>query len=299
VTKNHIFANYGYIAWFFAVALIYSIYYCCEQKKFTLYGAKLLHTIAYLILTAIVCFESHWLILNAELATCWAVVAVAAVLIVALQTINRFSGWPIASYPLAYQKNAAFILISGLILWSFAINFSVFLEPSPLPYIPLLNPIDIAQAIALLVVLEWYKRFNHTLNINSNQHTLCATLSAFCFIWFNVILFKTIHIVNNVPYHLSTLYHSTVVQMAVSISWTLIGLAVMVIASKKQQRQLWMIGAALTAIVVVKLFLLDLVERETIERIISFMVVGILLLVIGYFSPVPPKTNNVKISLEK
>jgi uncharacterized membrane protein len=62
----------------------------------------------------------------------------------------------------------------------------------------------------------------------------------------------------------------------------------MMLASKKSLRQLWIIGATLTAIVVAKLFLLDLSEQGTIERIISFIVVGVLLLVVGYFSPVPP-----------
>jgi uncharacterized membrane protein len=41
--------------------------------------------------------------------------------------------------------------------------------------------------------------------------------------------------------------------------------------------------------VVVKLFLVDLSGVGTVERIVSFIVVGVLMLVIGYLSPVPPK----------
>jgi uncharacterized membrane protein len=64
------------------------------------------------------------------------------------------------------------------------------------------------------------------------------------------------------------------------------------LASNKSLRSLWIIGASSTAIVVAKLFLLDLSGQGTIERIISFIVVGALLLVVGYFSPVPPAAKD-------
>jgi len=43
---------------------------------------------------------------------------------------------------------------------------------------------------------------------------------------------------------------------------------------------------------VVKLFLFDLSFVKGIERIISFIGVGVLLLLIGYFSPLPPKQEE-------
>jgi uncharacterized membrane protein len=43
------------------------------------------------------------------------------------------------------------------------------------------------------------------------------------------------------------------------------------------------------AVVVGKLFIVDLSQVGTVERIVSFIVVGLLMLVIGYFSPVPPR----------
>ena len=42
-------------------------------------------------------------------------------------------------------------------------------------------------------------------------------------------------------------------------------------------------------VVVAKLFLVDLSGAGTVQRIVSFVGVGILMLVIGYLSPVPPK----------
>jgi len=40
------------------------------------------------------------------------------------------------------------------------------------------------------------------------------------------------------------------------------------------------------------LFLVDLSHVGTIERIVSFVGVGLLMLVIGYFSPLPPSAEK-------
>ena len=44
--------------------------------------------------------------------------------------------------------------------------------------------------------------------------------------------------------------------------------------------------------VVLKLFIIDLSDAGSIGRIISFLVVGLLMLVIGFFAPLPPKSTD-------
>jgi len=56
----------------------------------------------------------------------------------------------------------------------------------------------------------------------------------------------------------------------------------------ERARPIWMVGAVLLGIVVVKLFLVDLASVGSLMRIVSFMAVGGLMLVIGYFAPLPP-----------
>jgi uncharacterized membrane protein len=51
---------------------------------------------------------------------------------------------------------------------------------------------------------------------------------------------------------------------------------------------MWLVGAALLAVVIAKLFLVDLSQVGSIERIVSFLGVGILMLIVGYLSPLPP-----------
>ncbi len=52
---------------------------------------------------------------------------------------------------------------------------------------------------------------------------------------------------------------------------------------------LWGVGAALLGLVVAKLFLVELADRGTLSRIVSFIVVGGLMLAVGYLAPIPPR----------
>ena len=69
-------------------------------------------------------------------------------------------------------------------------------------------------------------------------------------------------------------------------------LLAMLFATRRRLRAIWLFGGALMALVVAKLFLVDLAGAGSVERIVSFIGVGLLLLVIGYFSPVPPKRQE-------
>ena len=59
-------------------------------------------------------------------------------------------------------------------------------------------------------------------------------------------------------------------------------------------RALWMTGAALLGVVVLKLAVNDLGNTGTVARIVSFIGVGVLLMVTGYLAPVPPKVLRDK-----
>ena len=63
----------------------------------------------------------------------------------------------------------------------------------------------------------------------------------------------------------------------------------MLFATRRVNRWLWASGASLMAVVVVKLFIIDLAKVGGVERIVSFIAVGVLMLVIGYVAPVPPR----------
>jgi uncharacterized membrane protein len=86
--------------------------------------------------------------------------------------------------------------------------------------------------------------------------------------------------------------NSVGVQSTLSIYWAILGLSGMVIGTKRSRRSIWMMGAGLMVIVVLKLFVIDLGNTGTVARIVSFLGVGVMLLVVGYFSPVPPRRSD-------
>jgi uncharacterized membrane protein len=66
-------------------------------------------------------------------------------------------------------------------------------------------------------------------------------------------------------------------------------LALMVFATRRGRRSLWIGGAVLLGALVAKLFFVDLGDRGTVARIVSFIAAGALMLLIGYLSPAPPR----------
>jgi len=64
------------------------------------------------------------------------------------------------------------------------------------------------------------------------------------------------------------------------------------LSARRTRRLPWMVGAALLAAVVLKLLLVDLSGTGTVTRIVSFIGVGVLMLVIGYVAPLPTKGDR-------
>jgi len=95
-----------------------------------------------------------------------------------------------------------------------------------------------------------------------------------------------------VPFDLDVMWRSELVQTALSIFWTILAFASMAFATRSGVRGVWLAGAGLMVVVVAKLFLIDLSNIGTVPRIVSFIGVGVLMLVVGYFAPVPPTARR-------
>jgi uncharacterized membrane protein len=112
------------------------------------------------------------------------------------------------------------------------------------------------------------------------------------FLWLNAVVLRTLHLWQGIPYELEPMLQSTLVQSALSLLWASTALTTMLLATRIRARLLWLTGAGLLVIVVIKLFFVDLSSIGTVERIVSFIGVGLLMLVIGYFSPLPPAVEE-------
>jgi uncharacterized membrane protein len=161
-------------------------------------------------------------------------------------------------------------------------------DPAPLPYLPLLNPLELGQALALVALARWSWR--EAAQRSAPWHGRGVALLSF--VALNGLIARAFHVFGGVRFDLAALWTSPGYQATVSIVWAAAALAVMVAATRLQRRGPWMFGATLLGAVVIKLFLVDLAGLGTVARILSFIVVGLLMLLIGYLSPLPPKPQE-------
>jgi len=98
-----------------------------------------------------------------------------------------------------------------------------------------------------------------------------------------------VHHYGAVPFDWRALWRSTLLQASWSVVWSVFALLAMLHASRRALRGPWLGGAAVLGLVVLKLFVVDLARGGTVARIVSFIVVGLLLVAVGYLSPLPPR----------
>jgi uncharacterized membrane protein len=162
---------------------------------------------------------------------------------------------------------------------------------APLPYIPLLNPLETGQLAVLLGIALWWRSLYEYSLFQKSRGLLVGLISITAFAVVTSMVLRTCHQWGHIPWETSALLHSMVAQTSLSIVWGVIAIALMLIGHSSKVRLVWILGAVLVAVVVSKLFLVELAAHGSLERIVSFIVVGLLLLLVGYFAPLPPKQD--------
>jgi len=190
--------------------------------------------------------------------------------------------WPFARFPQAYALNAGWIVAGALAVWFLVTNVVSPGTATPLPWVPLANPLDVTLALAIVALALW-ARAHAAMPPDVRQRWLGAAL----FVAGNGLILRVAHQWGGVPWRLASLMASKPVQAALTLAWTATALVLMVWAARQRLRALWLTGAALLAAVVVKLFVVDLAALSGLPRIAAFLGVGVMLLAIGYFAPPP------------
>jgi uncharacterized membrane protein len=162
--------------------------------------------------------------------------------------------------------------------------------------VPIANPLELTQAVAFAAMGNW------VVHVRREAPEVLAALpapavplvfAALIFYTINLVVLRTIHFWFDVPFTPNGLWRSTLVQAALSLLWSALALTTMVFANRRRIRGPWIAGAVLLAIVVAKLFVVELSQVGTVARIVSFIGVGLLVLLIGYLAPAPsPRPEN-------
>jgi uncharacterized membrane protein len=82
------------------------------------------------------------------------------------------------------------------------------------------------------------------------------------------------------------------VRAAITLAWAVAALAALVIGSRVNDRALWIVGAAVSALAVAKLILLDLSAASSLWRVLSSIGSGLLFVLAGYLAPAPSRRKE-------
>ena len=207
------------------------------------------------------------------------------------------TGWPLERFQREYALHAGLGVAALTLIGTLLVASTASGNTTPLPYLPILNPVDLGAFMAVASVALWLKRLRAS-TLLAADHPLrgriaLGVLAFVAFIAVNTVWLRFAHHFRDIAWNGNALASSFFVQAGYSMLWTLMGVAAMVWAHKKVQRAVWQAGAALLALTVVKLLLVDLENSGGGERIVAFIGVGILMVVVGYFAPMPPAVAKV------
>jgi uncharacterized membrane protein len=201
--------------------------------------------------------------------------------------------WPVGQHWKTYLTGCCGTVLCFLLLAILGANLISPGDATPLPYVPLLNPLELVSVFSLLVALRWHNLARaHIRTLEENAASWGFIFAGVGVFFLTMAVARAVHHWAGVPFDLDALSASATLQTSLSIVWGLTGLSTMVIGARIGRRTIWLAGAALMAVVVVKLFLVELDNSGTVGRVISFLGVGVLLLIVGYFAPVPPRLDR-------
>jgi uncharacterized membrane protein len=292
----HPAAQFGWLAW----ALLFVVHFWALRRLAAQLPAGALsaaHVLGCWLLLGVLALEVRYLFFalsehhNAWRWLGWALLPSAYLWLMAQWPTALQQRWPLTTYLREYRVLAAAPLALLMLVWFWLANVASAGDAEPLAYLPLLNPLELGLLFALGAVFAWARMVLVEMGINvvRSQWLTQALAGASLFALLTAVVMRTAHHWGGVPYQLDALLDSMLVQAGLSIVWTLIALPLMLFGHQRERRELWLVGSALIAVVVAKLFFVELGNQGGLERIISFIGVGVLLLIVGYFAPLPPK----------
>ena len=284
---------YGFVSWITAFIIQMLILYRCDwvwsKRVLSLWHSLTMYLYVFLCTWIIADFVDY-LLPNYRLweEIIWGLIPAFGVM--KMMYLRDRVSWPVMDYPQSYVGKGLLPIIFYLAIW---IIFACYNpgDPKPLPYLPIINPLELVQLFSIIMILNWLSLIRQEeipkismLNV-SYAFNIVALLG---FVFITSVVAHAVHFYAGVRFDETAMFRSEVFQTSISIVWTLTAFIVMWTGSRNLWRKVWYAGVVLLGVVVVKLFLIDLADSGTVTRIVSFMTVGVLMLVIGYLSPRPP-----------
>ena len=187
------------------------------------------------------------------------------------------------AYRTPLQSTAFVVLGIGWVL-----SLLVAGDSAPLPWLPLLNPLELAQLAVLALLARWLWS-SQALDIARRWRIPMLAIAGFLVLTWTTL--RAVHHWGGV-YWDPGLLSTSLAQTSLTVLWSVLGVAGWIIGSRRGQRTLWLAGAVLMAVVLAKLVLVDRGNLGNGLGIASFIAYGLLCTLVGYFAPAPPRARN-------
>ncbi|GAB3381422.1 DUF2339 domain-containing protein [Lysobacter fragariae] len=198
--------------------------------------------------------------------------------LVAMPLVDRFAEW---RAPLQGSFIAALALAALGALFAPG-------AADPLPWVAMLNPLDLAQAAVLVLAMKWLAS---ELAPDDLRALRIPALAAAAFALITTITLRATHHWGGIAWD-SAMFSASLVQTSLTIVWSVLGVLGWIVGSRRGQRGLWLAGAVLMAVVLAKLVLVDRQHLGNLLGIASFIAYGLLCTAVGYFAPAPPRAAS-------
>jgi len=294
---HHPAANFGWLAWPLALGIAWGLLWARDAElDDTVQGW--LHGIGVWLPAGLVTWELGWqLWFFLSDRGSWFIISRGIVPMLLLALIvagSQGDRWPLGWHRETYLGLVTLPLAVWGLIWTILASVTQAGDSWPFPWLPLLNQLDLACLFGIAIVTLWMRELGEVPTfrgvMEQTYGLLQGGMTVVTFLWLNSVLARTLHHWGGVPFNLDALCASTLAQTCYTLFWSLLALCLMVVAVRRVLRSVWLCGAGLLGLVVLKLFLVDLANHGTVERIVSFVAVGLLMLVIGWFAPVPPRS---------
>ncbi len=222
----------------------------------------------------------------AGLADGWVAALTALPLIAAFAIALRRPRWLAPPLGEHFQAQRPLLLASQVVVSVVALAHLLVLPgaSAPLPFLPLLNPLELAQLALLGCLVRWSQRTDGVRD--ARWTTPLLALAGFALA--TMATLRAVHHLGGVPWD-EGLWNSNLAQTALTVVWSLAGVAAWIVGSRRRQHLLWLAGAVLMGVVLLKLLLIDRGRLGNLFGIASFIAYGLLCTVVGYFAPAPPR----------
>ncbi|CAN5743912.1 hypothetical protein BH11PSE13_BH11PSE13_04970 [soil metagenome] len=292
--------GFGWLAW--PLALLWHVRLLHAQRRWLPPALqRVLHVAGLWFFLLMAARECQWRLVNlGEAYSAWPMlgwVLVPVIVLWALRSRFLLTRWPLTEYRSLYLEFALQPVALCLLCWCWATNVLSAGDAAPLPFVPVLNPLELAQWLALAALVLWWRALPASADMRLPPRWAkgVAALTAWALLTGAVL--RACHHYADVTWGLDALYLSTLTQAALSIAWAICGVLAMVLGNRRGTRIVWMAGVALLGVVVLKLFFVELANQGSLFRIVSFIGVGTLLLLVGYFAPVPTLRRSATVEV--